>query len=66
MLKSNGMVRPTDKKEIANIKSKFMLCDVCGETFKIEKSCFSGNKCPICSTDLLDINNPLGNKITGI
>ena len=66
MLKSNGRFLPAEKKELANLKGKLMLCDTCGETFKIEKSNFSENKCPVCSNDLIDINDPLGNKITGI
>ena len=65
MLKENGRFKPADKKELAGLKGKSMVCSNCGEKFTMDDVQFASSKCPKCGNDLTDSELGSLRKATG-
>lgn len=56
MFKDNGRLKPADKKDVANIKSKEMLCIGCGTSYILSSIEFASTTCGKCGSALIDKN----------
>jgi ribosomal protein L37AE/L43A len=46
------MLRPSNKRELAGIKDKNIICESCGNSFIIEKAVFGPIKCSKCGSEI--------------
>jgi predicted nucleic-acid-binding Zn-ribbon protein len=54
MFKDNGRLKQADKKDVANVKGKEMVCISCGTFFTVQNAEFAAMSCTKCGASLID------------
>ena len=65
MLKDNGRLKPANKKELADLKGKHMVCRSCGEYTIFANVTFADTKCSRCGAQMVDADMSNASKTTG-